>query len=111
MNAVEKAEFFDIQSDVAVIKDWLKEGIDWGVADVREPAILDQMGLQDIVVASNFLCHMERSEARAMPAKYWPAWLMLRAFIFVSGVDLDIRQKVARDLGWQPVDELLEADP
>jgi hypothetical protein len=29
-------------------------------------------------------------------------------YIFVSGVDLDVRTRVARDLHWQPVPELLE---
>jgi hypothetical protein len=28
--------------------------------------------------------------------------------LFVSGVDLEVRTKVARDLGWQPVQDLLE---
>jgi hypothetical protein len=28
--------------------------------------------------------------------------------LFVSGVDLDIRTKVAADLGWHPLQELLE---
>jgi len=28
--------------------------------------------------------------------------------LFVTGVDLDVRAKVARDLGWQPVLELIE---
>ena len=29
-------------------------------------------------------------------------------YLFVSGVDLDIRTRVAKQLGWQPVQELLE---
>jgi hypothetical protein len=36
-------------------------------------------------------------------------------YVFVSGIDLDIRTKVACDLGWQPLEELLdeihEGDP
>jgi len=28
-------------------------------------------------------------------------------YLFVSGVDLDVRTKVARDLGWKPVSDLL----
>jgi chemotaxis methyl-accepting protein methylase len=107
MTTAEKAEFFDLHEDVAAIKDWLREGIDWGVADVREPAILDQMGPQDIVVASNFLCHMERSEADQC-LRNIARLVDAQGVIFVSGVDLDIREQVARDLGWQPVDELLE---
>ena len=29
-------------------------------------------------------------------------------YLFVSGIDLDIRTKVAADLGWNPLQELLE---
>jgi hypothetical protein len=29
-------------------------------------------------------------------------------FLFVSGVDLDIRTKVARELGWKPIQDWLE---
>ena len=32
-------------------------------------------------------------------------------YLFVSGVDLDVRTKVALDLGWEPVPELLDRDP
>jgi hypothetical protein len=29
-------------------------------------------------------------------------------YLFVSGIDLDVRTKVASDLGWKPLQELLE---
>ena len=29
-------------------------------------------------------------------------------YLFVSGVDLDVRTKVAHELGWRPIPELLE---
>jgi len=29
-------------------------------------------------------------------------------YLFVSGIDLDVRTKVARELGWKPVLDLLE---
>ena len=36
-------------------------------------------------------------------------------YLFVSGIDLDVRTKVARELGWKPVPDLLrevhEGDP
>jgi chemotaxis methyl-accepting protein methylase len=107
LTPAEKAEFFDIQGDLAVIKDCLKEGIEWGAADVRAPELRAQMGLHDIVVANNFLCHMERAEAEHCLRNIGQL-VDARGVLFVSGVDLEIRQKVARDLGWQPVDELLE---
>jgi len=107
MSTAEKAEFFDIRDDAAVVKSWLKEGIEWGVADVRGPELQDQMGLHDIVVANNFLCHMERVEAEKC-LRNIGRLVDAHGVLFVSGIDLEIRQKVARDLGWQHIDQLLE---
>jgi SAM-dependent methyltransferase len=85
----------------------LKEGITWHERDAADPALVDVLGLQDIVVANRFLCHMEPPDAerslRSIARLVAPG-----GYLFVSGVDLDIRAKVARDLGWRPVPELLE---
>jgi chemotaxis methyl-accepting protein methylase len=107
MTALEKADFFDVQEDAVAIKDWIRDGINWGVADVREPKILESMGLQDIVVANNFLCHMKSAEAERC-LRNIAQLVRSQGFLFVSGIDLDIRQKVARDLGWEPVADLFE---
>ncbi len=65
-------------------------------------------------MANNFLCHMDPPEAerclRSIARLVRP-----QGYLFVSGIDLGIRAKVARDLGWNPVEELLgeihEGDP
>ena len=106
MTEAEKAEFFESRQDSAVIRDWLRQGIHWGVADVREAGIVDRLGRQDIVVASNFLCHMEQAEAEQC-LRNIGRLVAAHGFIFVSGVDLDVRQRVATDLGWTPAPELL----
>lgn len=106
MTPAEMAQFFDIQGDAAVIKHWLREGIEWGVADVRTSELRDRMGLHDIVVANNFLCHMERVEAEQC-LRNIGRLVDEHGVLFVSGVDLEIRQRVARDLAWQPVDDLI----
>lgn len=107
MTAAEKAEFFDLGGDVASVKGWIKDGISWHVGDVRDPEILDTIGLHDVVVASNFLCHMEDSEAerclRNIARLVGP-----KGYLLVSGIQLDIRARVARELGWEPVPDLLE---
>ena len=59
------------------------------------------------MVASNFLCHMEPQSAENCLRNI--AGLVDRgAYLFVSGVDLEVRAKVACDLGWRPVPELIE---
>jgi chemotaxis methyl-accepting protein methylase/mannose-6-phosphate isomerase-like protein (cupin superfamily) len=107
MTETEMTDLFDRDGEVVTVKSWIKEGIEWGVDDVTKPETIARLGPQDIVIASNFLCHMPppmaeeclRNIARlARPGGY----------LFVSGIDLDVRTKVADDLGWRPVQELLE---
>jgi SAM-dependent methyltransferase len=60
-----------------------------------------------MVVASNFLCHMEPSAAenclRNIAGLVKPG-----GYLFVTGVNLDVRAKVALEQGWQPVPDLIE---
>jgi len=107
LTAAEMEEMFDTDGDVAVVKPWIKEGIQWRVGDVGETEILDVLGPQDMVVANNFLCHMDDSEAERC-LRNIARLVCPNGYLFVSGIDLDVRTKVASDLGWEPVEELLE---
>ena len=107
LTPVEKDELFDVRGGAAEIKDWLREGINWGTADAREPHLVDRIGRHDVVVANNFLCHMERSEAEQC-LRNIEKLVNANGFLFVSGIDLDVRTKVARDLGWEPQVDMLE---
>jgi SAM-dependent methyltransferase len=102
----EKREIFDWEGDQAKVKSWLREGITWKLGDAADPELVSDLGLQDLVVGSNFLCHMPATGAekclRNMARLVKPG-----GYLFVSGVDLDIRTKVALDLGWKPISELI----
>jgi SAM-dependent methyltransferase len=74
---------------------------------VGGPEILGTLGLQDIVVASNFLCHMDDALAAAC-LRNIGRLVAPQGYLIVSGVDLDVRTKVAEASGWNPVQELLE---
>jgi SAM-dependent methyltransferase len=110
----ELQDMFDWEDGRAQVKEWLREGIEWEVADACDPELGSRLGRQDMVVASNFLCHLEPANAerclRNMARLVEPG-----GYLFVTGVDLDVRTDVARDLGWEPVDDLLDeihdADP
>jgi SAM-dependent methyltransferase len=110
----ERAEMFDWKGDEGTIKPWLRDGIAWQVGDAGDPNLITSMEPQDLVVANNFLCHMEP----------WSAELCLRnlaelvgpgGYLFVTGVNLDVRTRVALDLGWEPVPwlraEIHDGDP
>ncbi len=107
LTAHEKEQMFDWEGDVARVKPWLREGITWQLGDASSPELVRALGPQDIVVANNFLCHMEPPAAERCLRNV--AGLVDRGgCLFVAGVDLDVRAKVAHDLLWRPIPELLE---
>jgi chemotaxis methyl-accepting protein methylase len=106
LTALEKREMFDWEGDEAKVKSWLREGIIWKFGDAADPDLIRALGFQDIVVGSNFLCHMAPADAekclRNVTRLVGPG-----GHLFVSGVDLDVRTKVALDLGLNPMQELM----
>ena len=107
MTGAEIDEFFDRDRDLVKVKSWIKEGIEWDVGDVGEPEILDTLGLHDIVVANNFLCHMDDLMAERC-LRNIARLVSPHGYLFVSGIDLEVRSRVADDLGWTPLQDLLE---
>lgn len=109
INGEETQAMFDAgkDGDEVRIKSWLKEGITWHLGDAASPELLDVLGPQDMVFANNFLCHMSPPDAerclRNIARLVTPG-----GHLCVSGIDLDIRTKVALDLGWKPVRDLME---
>jgi len=103
----ETKELFDRHGDIMTVKSWLREGIEWSVGDAAAPEILGLLGQHDLVVANNFLCHMQPAIA-ARCLRNIARLVRPRGFLLVSGIDLDIRASVAGDLGWRALEELLE---
>jgi 2-polyprenyl-3-methyl-5-hydroxy-6-metoxy-1,4-benzoquinol methylase len=56
------------------------------------------LGPKDMLVASNFLCHMATADAEKC-LRNIAQLVNPGGYLFVSGVDLDVRTKVALDLG------------
>jgi chemotaxis protein methyltransferase CheR len=107
LTETEMVELFDWEGDRAKVKSWLREGIKWQLRDAADPELVNILGRQDMVVASNFLCHMARGDAEKCLGNI-ARLVSPGGYLFVSGVDLDVRTKVALDLGWEPVRELIE---
>jgi hypothetical protein len=106
LTETEKAEMFNWEGDQAKVKSWLREGITWQPGDAADPELINILGPQDMVVASNFLCHMAPADAERCLGNI-AQLVSPGGYLFVSGVDLDVRTKVAVDLGWEPVPELM----
>jgi SAM-dependent methyltransferase len=107
MTAAEMEELFDKDGEVMTVKPRIRENINWYVGDAGGSGMLDLLGPQDVVIANNFLCHMEAPEAERC-LRNIARLVSQDGYLFVSGVDLDIRTRVACDLGWKPLQELLE---
>jgi len=59
LTAHEMEQMFDWEGDQARVKPWLREGITWQLGNASSPELIQVLGPQDIVVANNFLYHME----------------------------------------------------
>jgi SAM-dependent methyltransferase len=103
----EMRAIFDRENDDVRVKSWIREGINWQVADAGDPELVNRLGHQDIVVANKFLCHMRPPDAEKC-LRNVSHLVNPGGYLFVSGVDLEIRTKVALDLGWTPIPDLLE---
>ena len=106
LTEAEMIEMFDWQGDQAKVKSWLRQGITWHLRDAADRELMSILGPQDMVIASNFLCHMPRAAAEKCLGNI-AQLVSPGGYLFVSGVDLDVRTKVALDLGWEPVRELM----
>jgi chemotaxis methyl-accepting protein methylase len=100
-------QLFDRNGDEVTIKPWIKGGIEWRVADASDPGLAEALGPQDIVIANRFLCHMTPPEAERC-LRNLSHLVTSGGYLFVSGIDLSIRTKVARELGWKPVLESMQ---
>ncbi|HKW35895.1 MAG TPA: CheR family methyltransferase [Candidatus Acidoferrum sp.] len=114
MSSEEIKAVFDLEGDLVKVKPRFREGIIWRIGDARDPKLADVVGVQDIVFANCFLCHMPPDEA-GMCLLNLARLVKPGGYVFVSGVDPGVRSKVARALRWSPVTELIheihEGDP
>jgi SAM-dependent methyltransferase len=100
-------ELFDRDGDRLKIKAWLRKGINWRVGDANDPRLAGLLEPQDMVFVNNLLCHMYTLEAE-LCLRNVVRIVKPGGFIFVSGVDLNLRTKIVRDLNLEAVTDLIE---
>jgi chemotaxis protein methyltransferase CheR len=103
----EMRRMFVRDGSFATVQSWLREGITWRAGDAGDPGLAAEMGLQDIVIANNFLCHLSPRDAERC-LRNVARLVVPGGCLFVCGVDLEVRTKVAREAGWHPIPDLLE---
>lgn len=106
MTLEEIHSIFEIENHCARVRPWIMEGITWHCADACTPSLSSLTGLQDIVVANCFLCHMQPDAADRCLHNV-ASVVRPGGYLFVAGIDLDVRSKVASQCGWIPVTENL----
>jgi len=107
INATETDELFDQAGESLKIKKAFMEGIHWRHDDPTREPVKSSLPKQDIVFINRLLFHMSTTEAdRCLRA----AALLVRpgGYLFVSGVDLDLKSRIAQESGWQPVTNHIE---
>jgi SAM-dependent methyltransferase len=85
----------------------LRKGIAWHVEDARNPGLPALLGMQDIVFANNFLVHYPPPEAEACLSNILRL-LAPGGFLFLWGVDPDVKARMVLRAGLSPCDHLLE---
>ena len=106
MSGEEVEAMFEVEGEQAKVRPGLKEGIIWLHGNAADPEFVKALGPQDIVVANRFLCHMRPAAAESC-LRNIARLVKPGGYLFVSGIDLDVRTCVAREMGWTPVTELI----
>jgi chemotaxis methyl-accepting protein methylase len=107
MSSAEMEDLFEQDGENARVRAQFRNGITWRLGDAGDPSLIRDMGPQDIVVANRFLCHMPPSDAEAC-LRNLARLVKGGGRLFVSGVDLAVRSKVASEQAWRPVTDLIE---
>jgi len=107
LSAEEHHQICPVDGNYASVSEKLRSGIQWLHANACDRALAEKIGQQDIVIANRFLCHMQPQQAseclRAVTQLVSPG-----GYLFVMGVDLEVRQRVMQEMGFLPVTENLE---
>lgn len=101
------SELFDLSGSAFKVKDSIAAGTEWIARDVCDESLHSQLGLQDIVIANNFLIFMTEDQATACLRKVVPFVKPVGLF-FCRGVDLDVRERVVQQFLLEPISLRIE---
>jgi len=79
----------------------------WVLHDALDPDLQRVVGQQDVVLANNILCHLYDREAEQC-LRNIAGLIAPGGYLFMYGVDLDVKTKVVRSLGLVPVRDMIQ---
>jgi chemotaxis methyl-accepting protein methylase len=102
LSSVKREALCRQEGDHLYVHEWLRQGVQWIVADACDPNLSAIIGPQDIVVANNFLIHLSDELAerclRSIISLVTPG-----GHLCVWGVNLDMRTRVVHERGLVPI--------
>jgi len=93
---------FDRAGDGYVVKPEIRKRVSFSVANLLGGELSRQFERADIVVAQNVLFHLDPASA-TVAFEAIVELLKPRAALLIEGMDLDLRQRLTRDHGLQPL--------
>lgn len=107
-------DMFDPAGNEWQIKNSIAQGTQWIVGDATRAELRARISQQDVVLANNFLVHMQKADAEACLTNLIDL-TKEGGLLVCRGVDLDVRQKVVRRFNLTPIairiEEIHEANP
>lgn len=96
------------------VRDWIRADTTWLAADATDPDLINLIGMQDIVLANNFLGPMDDDLVEACVRNLLNL-LRPHGFLVVDGMDQDLRARLIPELGLEPqldrLEDIYHADP
>jgi chemotaxis methyl-accepting protein methylase len=95
------------ENDTLTVPEWLRERATWVWGSVFDTALAQRLGRHDIVFVNNVLCHFHDPQAAAALENIAEV-VDAGGYLFLSGVDPDVKTGVVRKLGLTPVLDRVE---
>lgn len=95
------------EGETLTVPGWFRECARWELASVFDHALPERIGPQDIVFVNNVLCHFHNVEAEAA-LKNVVELVGPGGYLFLSGIDPDVKIRVVAQLGLIPVLDRIE---
>lgn len=95
---------FDITDEVCTVKPQYVSSVSFAVGDITDAAYMAQLPRSELVFAQNVLFHLPRPVAKDA-FKNLVAMLRPGGALFVNGMDMDMRVRLTKQYGLEPVAE------